>query len=107
MATVLPTTELVPPELRNLEQAGWHLELWKSTYEANDPSEDRSTVVIDPESFVFAGVWDGHGKASPQPFRSRTLRRAACLLELPGRRWHKSVRLRGRTHLAQLQGRSG
>ena len=67
------TTEPVPPELHNLEKSGWHLEVWKSTYEANDPSEDRSTVVIDPESFVFAGVWDGHG---------RLLRRhlTACLL---------------------------
>ena len=62
MATVLPTSQPVPPELHSLEKAGWHLEVWKSTYEANDPSEDRSTVVIDPESFVFAGVWDGHGR---------------------------------------------
>jgi hypothetical protein len=80
MATVLPTSEPVPPELHNLEKSGWHLEVWKSTYEANDPSEDRSTVVIDPENFVFAGVWDGHGRLPPlvapfaraAPFQSLT-----------------------------------
>jgi len=37
--------------------------LSRSTYEANDPSEDRSTVVIG-DGFIFAGVWDGHGGTS-------------------------------------------
>uniref|UniRef100_A0A7S3P4Y0 Calmodulin n=1 Tax=Amphora coffeiformis TaxID=265554 RepID=A0A7S3P4Y0_9STRA len=37
-----------------------HLRLFRATYEANDPIEDRSTVVIG-EDFLFAGVWDGHG----------------------------------------------
>lgn len=34
--------------------------LSRATYAANDPSEDRSTVVIG-DGFIFAGVWDGHG----------------------------------------------
>jgi len=34
--------------------------LSRATYEANDPSEDRSTVVVG-DNFIFAGVWDGHG----------------------------------------------
>lgn len=37
-----------------------HVRLFRATYETNDPSEDRSTVVIG-EDFLFAGVWDGHG----------------------------------------------
>jgi serine/threonine protein phosphatase PrpC len=32
----------------------------KSTYPANAPSEDRSTLVIG-DGFLFGGVWDGHG----------------------------------------------
>jgi glutathione S-transferase len=32
----------------------------KSTYAANDPSEDRSTVAVG-DDFIFTGVWDGHG----------------------------------------------
>jgi hypothetical protein len=34
--------------------------LYKTSYPANDPSEDRSTVVVG-DNFVFTGVWDGHG----------------------------------------------
>ena len=63
--TVLKTNEEIPPELKTLELEGWNVEIAKSTYEANNPSEDRSTVVIDPDNkYIFAGVWDGHG-ASP------------------------------------------
>jgi hypothetical protein len=63
--TVLKTNEEIPPELKTLELEGWKVEIAKSTYEANNPSEDRSTVVIDPDNkYIFAGVWDGHG-ASP------------------------------------------
>ena len=102
MATVLPTSEPIPPELHNLEKSGWHLEVWKSTYEANDPSEDRSTVVIDPENFVFAGVWDGHGRLPPLAARLRALLRINPSPNLPGRRRYKGVRLCGGTHLAKL-----
>eukprot|EP00977_Amphora_coffeiformis_P017066 scaffold5479_cov199-Amphora_coffeaeformis.AAC.5 len=34
--------------------------LGRATYAANAPSEDRSTVVVG-DTFLFAGVWDGHG----------------------------------------------
>ena len=67
-ATVLPTAEPIPTNLRNLESGGWHVTCHKSTYAANDPSEDRSTVVIDPAAFVFAGVWDGHGGVKASDF---------------------------------------
>jgi hypothetical protein len=107
MATVLPTSEPVPSELHNLEKSGWHLEVWKSTYEANDPSEDRSTVVIDPESFVFAGVWDGHGRLLPSSPCLRALHRIKPSPNSPWRRRYKGVRLCGGTHLAKLPGRSG
>ena len=36
------------------------VKIHKATYEANNPSEDRSTVVVGKD-FVFCGVWDGHG----------------------------------------------
>jgi hypothetical protein len=38
------------------------IKLYKSTYPANDPSEDRSTLVIG-DDFLWCGVWDG-----AQPF---------------------------------------
>lgn len=41
--------------------------LSRGTYEANNPSEDRSTVVIG-DDFIFAGVWDGHGGTSAAEF---------------------------------------
>jgi hypothetical protein len=37
--------------------------LGRATYQANDPSEDRSLTVIG-EDFIFAGVFDGHGGTS-------------------------------------------
>ena len=43
--------------------------VYKATYEANDPSEDRSTLALDLDAGqIFAGVWDGHGGA-PSSFR--------------------------------------
>ena len=62
MATVLNTNDPVPAALQTLEFEGWTVEVAKSTYPANNPSEDRSTVAIDPDSnYIFCGVWDGHG----------------------------------------------
>ena len=34
------------------------IKLYKHTYPANDPSEDRSTLVVG-DDFLFCGVWDG------------------------------------------------
>ena len=39
---------------------GGTVRMYKGTYAANAPSEDRATVVIGTD-FVFGGVWDGHG----------------------------------------------
>ena len=46
--------------------------LHRATYAANDPSEDRSTVVVG-EDFIFAGVWDGHGGTSAAEFAQQHL----------------------------------
>ena len=57
----LKTEEEVPPSLRTLPaSASTSVVLHKSTYPANAPSEDRSTLVVG-DGFIFAGVWDGHG----------------------------------------------
>jgi hypothetical protein len=55
-----PTAESLPAEQSLVQHAGGTIRLHKSTYAANAPSEDRSTVVLG-DGFVFAGVWDGHG----------------------------------------------
>ena len=49
-----------------------HLRLFRATYEANNPTEDRSTVVIG-EDFVFAGVWDGHGGYQCSEYTQNTI----------------------------------
>ena len=55
------TDEPIPAAARTVGNwAGGTIKLYKATYPANDPSEDRSTLVIG-EDFVFCGVWDGHG----------------------------------------------
>jgi hypothetical protein len=58
---VLKTGALVPAALQERSFAdGGSLRLSQSTYAANDPSEDRSTLAVGHD-FVFAGVYDGHG----------------------------------------------
>jgi serine/threonine protein phosphatase PrpC len=40
--------------------------VYKATYAANDPSEDRCNLAVDLDGgkgSLFAGVWDGHGGA--------------------------------------------
>jgi hypothetical protein len=32
--------------------------IFKGTYAANDPNEDRNTLAVG-DDFIFAGVWDG------------------------------------------------
>ena len=46
--------------------------LARATYQANAPSEDRSTVVVG-EDFIFAGVWDGHGGTFAADFTQTNL----------------------------------
>ena len=55
-----------------LQQPWPNLKLYKSTYEANDPSEDRSTVVVGTD-FIFGGVWDGHGGPQCSEFTQTTV----------------------------------
>ena len=49
-----------------------NMTLHRATYAANDPSEDRSTVVVG-EDFIFAGVWDGHGGTHAAEFSQQHL----------------------------------
>ena len=57
---VSPTAELLPAAASVVQHAGGTVKVHKSTYAANAPSEDRSTVIFG-DGFIFAGVWDGHG----------------------------------------------
>jgi serine/threonine protein phosphatase PrpC len=54
------SVEPLPDAAATVTHSGGTLRVHKATYDGNDPSEDRSTVVIG-EDFVFCGVWDGHG----------------------------------------------
>ena len=56
------------PQMEPFENVTLH----RSTYQANDPSEDRSTVVVG-QDFVFAGVWDGHGGTHAAEFTQQHL----------------------------------
>jgi hypothetical protein len=75
---VLPTAAVVPEEWACFAPAGADddaaagsgssgggavVRLFKASYPANAPSEDRSTLAV-ARGFVFAGVWDGHGGAA-------------------------------------------
>lgn len=58
--TVLRSDDPVPALLTNLPLAdGARLRVFKGVHAANDPCEDRHTVVHGKD-FLFAGVWDGH-----------------------------------------------
>ena len=58
--TVLKSDDPVPALLANLPLAtGGRVRVFKGVHAANDPCEDRHTVVHGKD-FVFAGVWDGH-----------------------------------------------
>ena len=55
----LKTEEPIPSGATLVEN--WNagkIKLYKHTYPANDPSEDRSTLVVG-DDFLFCGVWDG------------------------------------------------
>lgn len=57
--TVLRSDDPVPALLANLPQTKGRVRVFKGVHAANDPCEDRHTVVHGKD-FVFAGVWDGH-----------------------------------------------
>ena len=60
----LKTEEAVPASMNVVPaSAATSLVLHKSTYPANAPSEDRSTLVVG-DGYIFSGVWDGHGGVS-------------------------------------------
>ena len=54
----LRTDDPIPRDCESVDWRSGNVRLYKSTYPANDPSEDRSTVVVG-DDFIFAGVWDG------------------------------------------------
>ena len=54
------STDALPSKSAVLKHSGGTVRVHKATYDGNEPSEDRSTVVLGPD-FIFCGVWDGHG----------------------------------------------
>eukprot|EP00977_Amphora_coffeiformis_P020993 scaffold8693_cov135-Amphora_coffeaeformis.AAC.2 len=62
------TVDEITPQIDPFDDMTLH----RATYAANDPSEDRSTVVVG-EDFIFAGVWDGHGGTSAAEFTQQHL----------------------------------
>ena len=69
----LTTEENVPPSLRTVPaSAATTLVLHKSTYPANAPSEDRSTLVVG-DGFIFSGVWDGHGGVATSNYAEKAI----------------------------------
>jgi hypothetical protein len=64
----LKTNDRIPTDTRLVSNwCGGTIKLHKATYEANDPSEDRSTLAVG-EDFLFCGVWDGHGGTACSDF---------------------------------------
>jgi hypothetical protein len=69
---ILRTEDKIPDGFHSVPWCGGNIRVYKSTYPANDPSEDRSTVAIG-EDFIFAGVWDGSLRCAGTAFRTLTL----------------------------------
>ena len=100
----LKTEEPIPSGATLVEN--WNagkIKLYKHTYPANDPSEDRSTLVVG-DDFLFCGVWDGAQRAFPalpccarpaRPCRAPGLRPAAPRSFV----WHRAGRPRRDTLL--------
>eukprot|EP01048_Picozoa_sp_COSAG05_P008518 COSAG05_NODE_651_length_8095_cov_17.048572_2_plen_959_part_00 len=55
----LRSNDTVPEGLQHFTHEETRVRVFKSSYEANAPCEDRHTVVAG-DGFIFAGVWDGH-----------------------------------------------
>lgn len=49
---------VIPPETATCQVGPGTARIFKSTYAANDPNEDRNTLAVG-DDFIFAGVWDG------------------------------------------------
>ena len=49
---------VIPPEHSTCSVGDGTVRIFKSTYAANDPNEDKNTLAIG-DDFIFAGVWDG------------------------------------------------
>ena len=73
----LRTEDPIPKGSETVGWCGGNIRLYKSTYPANDPSEDRSTMVIGKD-FVFAGVWDGAPAVVTHGIVSCAAQCAAC-----------------------------
>ena len=57
-AVLYTRDEVIPPEHSTCSMGGGTVRLFKGTYAANDPNEDRNTLAVG-DDFIFAGVWDG------------------------------------------------
>lgn len=57
-AVLYTRDEVIPPEHSTCNMEGGTVRIFKGTYAANDPNEDRNTLAIG-DDFIFAGVWDG------------------------------------------------
>jgi len=70
----LLTEQEIPDDYKTVpagrQGGGGQILLSRSTYAANKPSEDRSTVVVG-DGFVFAGVYDGHGGTTAAEYTQR------------------------------------
>lgn len=102
----LTTDEPIPAEANLVENwCGGKIKLYKSTYPANDPSEDRSTLVIG-EDFLFCGVWDGKDVILPLATSSAVSasRLVTSVLYACFRPWRYAVlRICADTHLRKFQ----
>lgn len=65
---IVHTSDPLPAHMQNQKRNdGADIRMYKSTYDANAPNEDRYTCALDSEDgtrgtrFMMAGVWDGHG----------------------------------------------
>jgi hypothetical protein len=57
-AVLYTDDEVIPAEHAACQLQRGTARIFKSTYAANDPNEDRNTVAVG-DNFIFAGVWDG------------------------------------------------
>lgn len=57
-AVLYTRDEVIPPEHSACSMGGGTVRIFKGTYAANDPNEDRNTLAVG-DDFIFAGVWDG------------------------------------------------
>lgn len=77
MCGIIHTADAVPLSLRQFPIGGGggrQMRVHKATYDANMPSEDRCTIVVDVEAgTLLAGVWDGHAGADCAEYVDRNV----------------------------------